>query len=389
MNGTCATAFEVHNATEEALDQNKAHAAYLAAGPLEPQDILLSSEERDLHRRLMIHGILRIIISNGGPHFARYMPLLEDTQPATNHIIELHQTHTYPLTAMEIDEASIDGAIEVMNELYAAVGMDTTTDNFKKQIILVAGDHKSVANLRAGRESRIGNDNPEYSFGNITFIIGLFHTLMAAVTGFLLLHFGRSTAGIHNPGSLYFHNKLLERKPISITSPIPFTIAKNLIEVSLVARVIHCLTLESGCTSLDEYADRLMALDRPTRIQQPTPDNGEDLQKSWRQLVSDATRTYEKYTDIRTVDELRAARTFAKPGEKVGDMVYENALLFMRDMLNLQEIRAAVKRGDPGRVLLIFKVFALSFRGAGRTQYAQEFLNLIHHIEKVWPAPLR
>jgi hypothetical protein len=386
MNGTCATAFELHGALKEGLDQQKAHNAFLAAPPLELRDVLLSQTERALHRRLMVHTILHMVIQHGGESFAHYLPLLEASQPATDYLITLHQTRTYPLPAMEIDEASIDGAIEVMNELYAAVGIDMTTETFKKNVQFVGGDLKSVTNLRGGKDSRAGHDNTQYSFSNVTFIIGLFHTLMAAMTGFLLLHFGKPTAGIHNPGSLHFHNKLIERKPISTTSPIPFTISKNLINVSLVARVIHCLTLESGCVTLDEYASVLVELEDTGK---PAGEAGNNLQRPWKRLVTDATKVYEKYTNMQTVEELRKGRKFAKPGQDAGDMVYENALIFMRDMLNLQEIRFGIKRGDPGRVLLVLKVLALSFRGAGRTQYAHEILGLIHHVEKIWPAPLR
>jgi hypothetical protein len=334
----------------------------------------------------MVHTILRILVQNGGERFARYKPLLEASQPATEYLIQLHQTRTYPLPAMEIDESSIDGAIEVMNELYAAVGINMATEEFKKRVQFVGGDLKSVSNLRSGKDSRAGHDKPDFSFSNITFIIGLFHTLMTVMNGFLLLHFGKPTAGVHNPGSLHFHNKLIERKPISTTSPIPYTISKNLINVSLAARVIHCLTLESGCTTLDEYASVLTKLDNTSASAHKPEDI---LQRPWERLVGDATTVYKKYTNMRTVEQLRKERNFAKLGEKGGDMVYEDALVFMRDMLNAQELRYAVKRGDPGRVLLVLKILTLSLRGAGRTQYAHELLNLIHHIEKIWPAPLR
>ncbi|KAG9076766.1 hypothetical protein FRC06_009329, partial [Ceratobasidium sp. 370] len=301
-NGTCATAFELHGATDEALDQASAHAAFLTAGPLELQDIILSPKEQTLHRQLMIYTILRLVIYNGGKRFAHYMPILEATQPSTNHLIELHQSLTHPLPAMEIDESSVDGAITVMNNLYAAVGMNTSDKAFKCRIQFVAGDYKSISNLRTGKESRAGHEDPEYSFGNLT----LLSTLDASQT--------------QNAAS--------------------------------------------------------------KGTDQKTP-------PSWEQLLADATKIYEKYANIRTVEELRQARRLAEPGQTVGDMVYEDALLFMRDMLNLQEIHSAVKRGDSGRILLILKIFALSFRGAGRSHYAQEILSVIHHVQKVWPAPLR
>lgn len=87
--------------------------------------------------------------------------------------------------------------------------------------------------------------------------------------------------------------------------------------------------------------------------------------------MDDVSRMYARYTNIQQVEILRTNRKFAQPGQKAGDMVYENAVLFMRDMLNLEEVQWAIKQGDPGRVLLIVKIFALSFRGAGRTQYAR------------------
>ncbi|KAG8699950.1 hypothetical protein FRC09_006271 [Ceratobasidium sp. 395] len=390
LNGTCATAFKLHGATEEALDQEKAHTSFLAAPPLKQEDILLSPHERKLHRELMIHAILRILITHTGSPLAHYAPIINASQPNTEDVIEVHQSQTYPMRAMEIDESSIDGTIDVMNTLYADAGIDPTSPEAKKRVQLVAGDHKSVANLRAAQESRAGHDNPEYSFCNVVFIIGLFHALMTAVSGFLILHFGRATSGVHNPGSLHFHNRLLERKPIPINSPIHHTTAKNLINVSLIARVIHCLTLDSGHASLKDYAEYLSELDvKDDPKLKSKRANEKDLDTSWNQLVTDATKLYEKFTSVRTVDQLRTARKFAKPGESKGDMVYEDALLFMRDMLNLYELQTGVKQGDPGRVLIILKVFTLSFRGAGRTQYAQEMLHIIHNVEEIWPIPLR
>ena len=66
-------------------------------------------------------------------------------------------------------------------------------------------------------------------------------------------------------------------------------------------------------------------------------------------------------------------------------MVFENAILFMRDGLISREFTDAVKAGDSGRVVLVLKTWALSYRGNGRTKYAYEMLHLIHHLSKIWP----
>lgn len=70
-------------------------------------------------------------------------------------------------------------------------------------------------------------------------------------------------------------------------------------------------------------------------------------------------------------------------------MVFENAILFLRDALLSREFTDAIKAGDSGRVVLILKTWALSFRGSGRTKYAHEMLHLIHNIMRVWPKAIR
>ncbi|KAF8155444.1 hypothetical protein B0H34DRAFT_783353 [Crassisporium funariophilum] len=57
----------------------------------------------------------------------------------------------------------------------------------------------------------------------------------------------------------------------------------------------------------------------------------------------------------------------------------------MCDALFLQEFTDAVKAGDSGRVVLVLKIWALGFRGNGRTKYAYDMLHFIHHITNVWP----
>jgi len=70
-------------------------------------------------------------------------------------------------------------------------------------------------------------------------------------------------------------------------------------------------------------------------------------------------------------------------------MVFENASLFLRDGLISRTFTDAIKCGDSGIVVLVLKVWALSFRGSGRTKYAHEMLHLIHNLEHLWPKPLR
>ena len=76
---------------------------------------------------------------------------------------------------------------------------------------------------------------------------------------------------------------------------------------------------------------------------------------------------------------------------ELGDFLPLNrdALLFLRDALILREFTDAIKAGDSGRVILALRVFALAYRGSGRTKYAYEALVLIHNLTHVWPPCLR
>lgn len=178
-------------------------------------------------------------------------------------------------------------------------------------------------------------------------------------------HWGDAQTWTQNPGSLYFHNTVLDRKPIVVTSPPPYRTCRDLIFFSLYARIFHCLRLVSGCSSLEEYASAV----------------------TFEQLCQHAGEIIAKFANPSVVAELREARKDRPDTD--GDMTFENAVLFLQDALLMRAFTDTIKRGDSGQILVILKVLALSFRGTNRTKYAHETLHLIHNIEHVWPAKLR
>ncbi|KAK0239007.1 hypothetical protein EDD85DRAFT_921054 [Armillaria nabsnona] len=109
-------------------------------------------------------------------------------------------------------------------------------------------------------------------------------------------------AGVRNPGSLSFHNPVLNRLPITATSLPTF-------------RVLHCFLRISGKKTLVEYLNSI---------------------KTWDELVVHATQIQDMFTDTDMVKELCDERQ-SNMGGKTGDMVYENAVLYMRDALITQE----------------------------------------------------
>lgn len=388
-NGTIATLFTLNGpASRRDLNLKALERSFLEAPPLDLKDILLSEEEQVQMRAHLVATILRVIIDHGGERFKKFKDDMKEYQPRTDLKLRPQKTKLFPLPAWNIDESSTTGNIDVVNAIYDEI--ETKNDGLAK---IIEGDQLTVDRLRGAAALRAGHEKGFESFSFAIPIPGLFHTKMADLHGVLLTHFGKPGAGTANPGSLVFHNTRLDRLPITLTSLPPFRVTRDLIFVSMYARVLHCLLLVSKCGTLDAYLDKY---------------------GTWDDLVKHASAIFDQFGTSTVVEELRwergkevreKERKHAKDVERAkaagekeprmdetvtkGDMVFENACLFLRDTLISREFTDAIKSNDPGRILLVLKVFALSFRGTGRLKYAYEMLFFLHHIKHVWPAGAR
>ncbi|ESK81501.1 hypothetical protein Moror_2183 [Moniliophthora roreri MCA 2997] len=97
----------------------------------------------------------------------------------------------------------------------------------------------------------------------------------------------------------------------------------------------------------------------------------------------------DQFANTKWIDKLQEEQTKAGDCDKAGDMVLENVILFMCDSLLSHEFSDAIKVGDSGHILLVLKIWALSFHGNGRTKYAYEMLHLIHNLMHVWPPSIQ
>ncbi|TFY52109.1 hypothetical protein EVJ58_g10195 [Rhodofomes roseus] len=374
-NGTCATVFPLYCAPRSDMQSSDLLNAFDAAPPLSRDDILLNTDETGLFTQMLEHNLLRIITSHGGDAFARFRTDVERTLPRTSECIPLHKTEVYPLPAMNIEEASIKGNADVLEAIFSELGHDLTSTKFTETVKLVFGDQLSIARIRSVINNRMGHDSFAKSFMYTAFAPGLFHYQMAAAHGLLETHWGDSSLGPHDPASLYWHNTILDRKPFVLSNRPPYRVGRDLIFHSLYGRAIHCLELVTACEDLDNYAENTTF---------------EDLQKHVHEIVA-------RFINPAVISKLRGARSrevVQADSEQAtpltqGDMVFENACLYLRDALVLREFNDAIKAGDSGRLVVLLKVLALTYRGSGRTKYAQETLYLIHNLEHVWPKPLR
>lgn len=376
-NGTCATVVSLFGARLDDLSTVELERKFSKAPELKASDILLTEDEYKFTRRCLIHTILRIAVTYGGPRLEAFRKDLQADQPQSPFKVEVHKSEIYPLPAMNINEASTMGNAEVVDAVMEELEVDTTKPDFCVNLKLLAGDQLSIARLRAVLAARAGNEGGAPSLRWAIFIPGLFHCKIAAVNGFIQTHFGHPNRDLMDPASLSSHNTLLQRKPIVLSSLPPFRTCRDLIFVSLYARVLHCLLKVSDSDSLDSFSDGL----------------------TWSALCDHAEAAFDTFTNGRLVESLRGSRRQedeaqrSAPGERersgtAGDMIFENAVLFLRDGLLLREFSDAIKTGDSGRVLLVLRLWAFSYRGSGRAKYAHEVLHLVHNITHVWPEPV-
>lgn len=359
-NGTCATLVPLFDAKIKDLNVKDLQSSFLKAPVLSITDIVHTKDERKAFKSHLIFTILRILVKHGGQGFECFQADLDKAQPETADKIKTHKSQLHPLPAWNIDESSITGNAEVIEAISKELHLDQVPDAAER-VQFLAGDQLSIARLRALELIRAGHESGRNAMFWGAWIPGLFHAKIADALGTLLTHFGKPDTGSRDPNSLWYENTRLDRLPITVTSLPPFRKCRDLLFISLYARVLHCLLLVSRCNSLGEYLIKFT---------------------NWDDLTKHATMIFEQFANSSRVQELRGL-------EGEGDTVLENAILFMRDALISREFTDAVKAGDSGRVVLVLKTWALSYRGNGRTKYAYEMLHLIHHLSKLWPKGIR
>lgn len=381
-NGTCATAFPLFDTSPLDLETSKLLHSFDTAPELTREDITLTPTEQAKLTENLRHTVLRIIVNFGGERFQHFAPQLLEALPPSTDCIPIHKTTILPLPSMNIDESSITGNAEVLQTIFKEAEPSFTKPKFMDTVKIVWGDQLSAARVRSVIKTRAGHEAPHSSFLNCVCGPGLFHYQISAA-GFLLeTHWGEPGHGALNPGSLCFQNTRLDRKPITIKSPPPYRTCRNLIFVSLYARVFHCLQIVSNFQNLDNFAANVS-------FEQLQQYSAEIVTKFATPLVADDLREerYEELLDYQASHPDDEKCTGFTPTQ--GDMVHENAIYFLRDALVLREFTDAIKTGDSYRIILVLKILGLSYRGSGRTKYAYETLQFIHNYTHVWPTKLR
>ncbi|OCH84389.1 hypothetical protein OBBRIDRAFT_808274 [Obba rivulosa] len=299
--------YRMHVLVLSAISTNALMSSFVNAPPLSHDDVLLSTAESNELHACLVHTVLHIIVEYGGEGFSRFRADVKEIRLDMANKIPVHKTEIYPLLAMHIDESSTIGNAKVVKTIFHELGQDIDSSGFTNHVKIIEGDQLSIASTMPG----------------------LFYYKMAATHRVMELFYGSSNT-TRNSGSLTFHNTILDRKPIVLSSLLPFLF--QFANLKVVAKLHNAHEAEKRSK---EHHDA-------------------------RQSGSSESTSAETYFNL-TED----------------NMLLENGILFLHSTLVLHEFNDTIK------------FWTFGFRGSGRTKYAQEVLHFIHNITHVWPKDLQ
>ncbi|KDQ17141.1 hypothetical protein BOTBODRAFT_156492, partial [Botryobasidium botryosum FD-172 SS1] len=368
QSGTASTITELWDPSndttqiDKALDLKLLQTTQAAAPPLALSDILPDREESSFMKSRFTYMVLKTLVDHGGEFFNKFQAKLRECEPS-QYQIPLHKTAAHPLPTIPVEQASAVGNVTVLNTLVEHLKLEKNV--LGQRLMLVFGDLLTVTRIRSIVAARsIRHLTPVHVrdfYESLTWLVpipGLFHIKICAVIATLETHWGKPNSN-DNPASLWCHNELLQRKHISNLNKIEYRTGKDIILHSLFARILDCIRVQSGSTSISTFAKDLAPL---------------SVNEAWAQMAALAR-------DV--VD------TFTVPANAGHDDPRRNSTLFMRDALFFWEYILAIKRGDMGSALIVLKYWTIAFQGAGRTKYAAELLHLCHNMRHAWPEDLK
>ncbi|KAF7373970.1 hypothetical protein MSAN_00609500 [Mycena sanguinolenta] len=272
------------------------------------------------------------------PEFAHLKSLLGPCPEVDQ--IQPHKTEQFPLPAMHEDESSLDGTITVINKLFAE--LQTTSEDIKKHgLVFANGDLLTDNLINTVEGSRRNSTDVLEGMQPLVRRLGIFHAKMAGCRLVVNEHWGKPNATI--PGGLCWeHTQLLQRKPISAgwksKKAAPWKPSHELLQIS-----------SAGHADFNEF-DAVAG-------------------KVYNSLYT--TAAYDAACDR---------------GDAQRDAAFENSVLYNRDSLLYLLLVSSIKAGDIGRVVLVFRIWAVMMRSPKTMpKYADAFFETLNRIKSYDP----
>ena len=321
-------------------------------------------------QRFQKYIFLRDLIAHGPTYFASFARELED--PEAVDMIPLVQSQQIPARAMDINQSSVNGNIEALNDLFHQAGWSGGPEvapgciNMDEYVVLVHGDLATCERVQSILFSRGEEQTPFRRLQCVVFVFALFHLKMACADAIWKIFIAPKLAREDETSLLKQVAELRPQETGKIASKPGFRRMHEVIQhVGTVSR-LDCWRLEAakrGFESLEKWAE---------------------TKPLWGSLDKMAEALVKKYViNENDLESLRHA-----PGES-RDQQYENTLLKDFDFLLYEELTHAMNAGDIGRVETCFFPWSLIFRGCGKHKYATQMLRFLHDVHCVYPERLK
>lgn len=364
-NLTTATVHILHDTPPSALDYRKelaekrANGQWVKAHPklLEAGNLVDGLNRHERIDRMFTWHLVEVLVQ-GEPAF-EYLKDAHGTTPGEVNQIPLRKDEQYPLRAMDADESSLEGIIDVMAGIDKQCGWTELVDD--NQIRIFDGDLASVERAngaRTHRETERGVTNLRTQLQHFLIRPGFFHLKMACAFYLHRIHLDKPVLRRFNE-SLFGYVQILNPGTSGTVASNPRF------------RQLHEMA-GSVLAALGTDIWRLCAPDMDVNLWAAT-------RPSYDEVWEIATRAKSKYI----------AQVSGNDGGYRGeDVVYRNQRLLLRDLILYDEISLAMNTGDIGRLEDVIKIWIYMWKGSGQIKYSKEMHQFLTDLEYNFPPDL-
>ncbi|KAI0085494.1 hypothetical protein BDY19DRAFT_996633 [Irpex rosettiformis] len=290
------------------------------------------------------------------PQFERFRQFLG--MPETVLQIPVTKTTHIPCCAMDIDQSTVDGQAEVLENLFMQANIGDASDtpgveDLTDYVILVHGDLGTGERLFGSQMSRAIERKPFRGLWNSVFIPGLFHLQMAAADAMWRMFIKPQSQRMHPNGLYQQACKIRPHDSGRIGSKPGFRLMHDLILQCAMARM------------LDVWRVVVEKLPEGTLAVYAEAASWADIEKLSHDLVAN-------YVDRQTAI----------------DQELRNNTLILGRLLDYVELTHALKHGDIGRVEATFLRWTFVFKSVGKHKYATQLIKTMYDLRYVYPERL-
>lgn len=301
-----------------------------------------------------------------------------------------HKTEQFPLRIATIEEASIQGNLQLHDEVYINQ-LKQTSERLSTLAIPSFNDQLTNSRIRSAQIIRAQDVDSWERREVFQLGFGLFHLCLNLIWAYLHIHRG----SLSQVGSLTYYFALLDKTRLGGEHPDYHTLLSALVQIHD-GILLHAWRVECAPSNLSQFAKTkptaatlLQYAGNIIRDYAMPLTTGETENENEEEGESDVETMPIPTTNANQPSRGRGQQR-TLPAETIDlpnpdrDRVHQNTRILLRDLLYLSELIQAISDGDIGRIEAFLPQLAMMFRGAGGNNYCTEILHFIVNLKHVW-----